>query len=187
MHEYSTSLMVTARMEGLLHVAKKVSAVNSVICNVAWLTVTALKSLVTWTDLFNVMANSDGHMSIRTEIVLSSVSIPHLSLHFLQSTWCAGPVCWTGVQNPHWLCVTGLLQLTVPVCVAHNVFLPVLCRSNSVAWGCADETEHICSVTFWWQSCTCNCSTLFMCHCSGSPHNVMQSSTVEPLLKDSPN
>ena len=35
MHEHSTSLMVTARMKGLLQVTKKVSAVESVICNVA--------------------------------------------------------------------------------------------------------------------------------------------------------
>jgi len=33
----------------------------------------------------------------------------------------------------------------------------------------------LCSVTFWSQSCPCNCSTLSMCSCL--PHNVMHSSS----------
>jgi len=113
MHEHSTSLMVTARMKGLLHVAKKVSAVDSIICNVAWLTVPVLKSLVTWTDLFNVMANSDGHMSIRTERMLSSV---HASSVYI---FCRAHGEQNGVQYPRWLCMTGPLQLaklTVRLC-----------------------------------------------------------------------
>ena len=48
--------------------------------------------------------------------------------------------------------------LTVPVytCVYFMWF--------SVAWG---------SVTFWWQSYTCNCSMFCTCIRSGSPHNVV--------------
>jgi len=40
--------------------AKKVSSVDAVICIIAWLTDPGLKSLVTRTDFFNSMANSDG-------------------------------------------------------------------------------------------------------------------------------
>ena len=35
-----------------------------------------------------------------------------------------------------------------------------------------------CSVTFWWWSCACNCSMFCMCTCSGTPHNIMHSSTI---------
>jgi len=36
-------------------------------------------------------------------------------------------VCWTSVQYPYRLCVTGLLLTTILVCVVHSVPLAVLC------------------------------------------------------------
>ena len=37
------------------------------------------------------------------------------------------------------------------------------------------EEVVLCSVTFWWQSCACNCSMFFICTRSGSPHNILHS------------
>jgi len=50
MHDHST-----ASMEGLLHVAKKVSSVNAALCNFAWLIVPAFKSLIMWTMAQNLV------------------------------------------------------------------------------------------------------------------------------------
>jgi len=33
----------------------------------------------------------------------------------------------------------------------------------------------LCLVTFWWQSCACNCSMFYTCTRSGLPHNVVHS------------
>ena len=81
------------------------------------------------------------------------------SIHAI-SIWlaaCAGPACvqhaWARPDS-HVLCCT---------CV-----YAILCVWYPVAWG---------SVTFWWQSCLCNGSTFYMSTRSGSPYNVMHSSS----------
>ena len=84
----------------------------------------------------------------------------HLSLHFLRSTLCAGQVCSTHIGYV----LTGLLQLE-PVCVVVTQYFYL--------W----SEVVLRSVTFWWQSWACNCSTLFMCSRSGLPHNVMHLSS----------
>ena len=86
-----------------------------------------LKSLVTWTDLFNAMANSNGltHVNIKRWRECFHLSMPSQSKFSAEHM-----VCWTSVQYPHRLCVTGLLQLpkcTVPVCVVLNTFICVQC------------------------------------------------------------
>ena len=108
--------MATARIEELLQLhGKNISSVDAVICI---LTVSVLKSLVMWTDLFNVMANSNGHANKDREIAFICVHTTSQSTFFAEHM-----VCWTSAQYPHWLCVTGLLplaKLTVPACVICN-------------------------------------------------------------------
>jgi len=105
MHEHSTSSMTTARMEGRLHVAKGVSAVNSVICNIAWLKVPV------------VTRHVDRPLQCHGQQQWAHINKGGESAFFwvhttFQSTFSAEHmVCWTGVQYPHWLCVTGLLRL----------------------------------------------------------------------------
>ena len=123
MHDHSISLR-----EGLLHVAKKVSSVDAVICNFAWLIVPAFKSFIMWTDPFNAMANSNGLANVNKDF--------HLSMP-AQSTFCVEHmVWWTSAQYPYRPCVTGPLhpaKLTDPVAMLYIVSYFYLCCAYSYA------------------------------------------------------
>ena len=95
------------------------------------------------------------------------LSMPSCKLHHipcvLQSTWCAASVQHIHIDCVWRPCWTASLSysLTHCSCVVH-VFVLLVCH---ILW---PEV----SVTSWWQSCACNCSTFCMCICLGSPHNV---------------
>ena len=77
-----------------------------------------------------------------------------------------------------------MVYLSVPlyyICIIAWLTAPVLVTRATASMS---ECVHfvwpevvLCSVTFWWQSCACNRTIFCTCTSSGSPHNVMHSSS----------